>query len=216
MSKLNTLLVVSAAIAAYRGNNGQVINKIKENDTRITNRTLVDAALAGRIEVLEITDEDRANAQTLVDEMQQRNTLALLTGKKVSSFMTSFLEAIKDETTNTRNIGVIVWGPKLHEDSKKSDDTQNELALLSYGSKYIGKIGDKIELDFVTIVERYTTEYNCWRYTGHDTNGNLVGFLSKNKLTSATIRIKGRVKSQSTSRFAKGNTTYLNYVKEIK
>ena len=116
----------------------------------------------------------------------------------------------------SRLVGIAMWAPKTYNDLQKADDVQHELTVLSFGSQYLGKEKDKITIDFVTITERFNKEFGCWRYTGHDTKGNLVGFLSKTKLLSVKTQVRGRIKATEQGKFTGGRTTYLNYVKEIK
>ena len=122
----------------------------------------------------------------------------------------------KKDTVPSKNVGILTWVPKLHADLLKQEDILHQFAVLSFSSKAIGAKGATVEIDFVTVTERYNKEFGCWRYYGHDTLGNLVGFLIKNRLTTSSLKIKGRIKNIAVSKFNGGKTTYLNYVKELK
>ena len=218
MAHVNTLQFVSASVAAYRHNGNKVYRELTDQ-IQHTNKTLI-LSLMGEATpaLLSITDDDKAHAKVIIDDILQRHTMSLLTGKKMPDFTMQVLNCIKEETTSPRLIGYITWVPSLFDKLQAADAKDHQLSVHTYSSKYLGKLKDKIELDFVAIEERFSTQYNCWRYTGHDTKGNLIGFFRKEKLsgTGMPIRIKGNVKAHETSKSTKGNTTYLNYVKELK
>ena len=214
MSSIAVIDILSVACAAYRINGNQILRESK--DDKIANSVLVKAHFWDN-KHLDVTDEDRAKAEEVKNYICQQVTMMMLTGTTINDFLNSVFAIVNTEKTHLRNIGVVTWAPKLCADLARTDEQKHEMTVLSYGSNYLGKDGDKIELTFTTIVERWTQAYNCYRYTGHDGQGNLVGFLSKNKLSNLTgVKIKGRIKTTEKGRFTGGKTTYLNYVKEIK
>ncbi len=213
MSTVAVVDILAVACAAYRINGNQILKESKEN--KIANSVLVKSHFWDSNKVT-VTDEDRASAEEVKTYICQKVTMMMLTGAKVNDFLNSVFELVNKDNAHIRNTGVLTWAPKLKSDLEKTDDQKNELTVMSYGSQYLGKVGDKIELTFVTVIERWTNAYNCYRYTGHDNKGNLVGFLSKNKISNpAGVRIKGRIKTTEVGRYTGGKTTYLNYVKEI-
>ena len=214
MSSIAVIDILAVACAAYRINGNQILRESK--DDKIANGVLVKAHFLDN-KHLDVTDEDRERAEEVKNYICQRVTMMLLTNTVVNDFLSSVFTIVSSEKTHPRNIGMATWAPKLCADLTRTDEQKHEMTVLSYGSNYLGKVGDKIELTFTTVVERWTQSYNCYRYTGHDGQGNLVGFLSKNKLSSQTgVKIKGRIKTTEKGRFTGGKTTYLNYVKEIK
>ena len=215
MAKLSTVTVIAAAVAAYRTNGNSIITAPKEGSPQLPNRMLVDAILGEKQEAITVTEDDITQAHAIVNGLQQRGMIAGLKGSKVSEFSGRIIEIANHEEMQAYNIGVMVWAPKLHTDMQQADSHQHEFNMLAFGSKYVGKVKDKIEIDFTPIVVRYNTHFNVWRHTGHDGHGNLVGFMKKDKI-EGTTRIKGCVKSQDHSRYTNGKTTTLNYVKVIK
>lgn len=213
-NSVNVLDVLSVACAAYRINGNEVLRESKDN--KIANGVLVKAHYLDNKKI-EVTDEDCLQAQEVKDYISQRVMLFKLTGSPVSDFVQNIFELVEKDTVHLHKLGLLVWAPKVKADLVKVDDQRQELSVLSFGSQYLGKVGDKIETEFVAVTERWTTAYNCYRYTGHDNKGNLIGFLTGNKLSKLDgVKIKGRIKTIENGRFTGGKTTYLNYVKEIK
>lgn len=215
MAKFSTITVIAAAVAAYRTNGNSFITHPKEGSLNIPNRDLVDAILSKKPDAISVTDDDVSQAVIIINDLQQRGMIAGIKGSKISDFTSRAIAIANDENIQSYNIGIAIWAPKLHADMQKADAHQHEFNMLAFGSKYVGKIGDKIEIDFVPITVRYNTNYNVWRHTGHDNHGNLIGFLKKDKI-EGTTRIKGCVKAQDHSRYTNGKTTTLNYVKVLK
>lgn len=216
MAKFSTIEVMSAAVAAYRTNGKTIIANIRPNDVDVsTNRDIQDAILAKKPDAIKVTEQDIAMAETIINDLQQRGMIAGIKGATVSDFTARAIALCNEETLAPYNLGIATWVPKLHADMQAEDVVKHELNMIAFGSKFIGKIGDKVEIDFVPVVVRYNTNYNVWRHTGHDGHGNLVGFLKKDKV-DGPARIKGCVKQQNDSRYTNGKTTILNYVKVIK
>jgi hypothetical protein len=217
MAFYKTLDVIAASCAAYRVNNNQIIQDNSKSELT-PNIKLVCATLIGNgfPDAVTLTEEDHAHANEIVEFLTHQNTLMTLVGKEFNEFTANILKFITVGQTNVRFFSLVMWAPKLHVDMQLMQEKQRQLATLSYGSKYLGKLKGKVEIDFVPIVKRYNKHYQAWRYTGHDTHGNLVGFFSNQNFTKEQFKIKGHIKSLETSRFAEnGKTTYLSHVKEI-
>lgn len=208
---VNTFDVLTAAVVAFRLNDNKIV-KYSNTPGEIPNRQIVDNVLNGTETA---TDQDRALALQIKQDLGHHEVMSAIMGRGLNTFVGDVVARIRQETMPAFGIGSVVWAPKIHADIMKSQDVQQEIALLSHNSKYIGRVGDKLVLEFYTISERYSTQYDCWRYTGHDGKGNLVGFLTKNKLTNTVVKIKGRIKSTQIGKLTSGQTTYLNYVKEL-
>ena len=209
MSTVNVMDVVTVACAVYRINGGLVRDT---KDDKVANGILVKSHFLNNTPV-DITEADREAATTACNYLVQTVMLAKLTSKNVNEFTANIVELLEKETTASRNIGLLTWVPKLYADLTKNDDLKQELTVIGFGSQYLGKVGDKIIVNFTAITKRFNNNYNCWRYTGHDGNGNLVGFLSKNEIANG--KIKGKIKATEYSNYNGGKTTFLNYVKEL-
>lgn len=211
MSMLNTEQVFEAAVAAFRINGNKVLTKSSGN--MIANKVLIESELANPSIV---TDQDRAAAKELIEFFTYHRTMSSLVGKDSNEFTQLITTIIGVDRVPKRLIGLLQWAPRLGSDIHHAQEIRNQLAVLSYGSKFLGRPGDKVEIDYVVIHKRYNKPYQAWRYIGHDTHGNIVGFFNKLEITKPAFRIKGRIKQTETSRFAEnGKTTYLSHVKEV-
>ena len=206
--------MLSAVVAAYRVNGDQIV-KVPNEDKKISNKTIILSLLAGQECSAEITEQDRLQAQTIRSYMVQRHMLSQLTGKPLGEFVDQIASYLNTDTVPAWSAGILAWAPKVYQSLLVQDGVNQEFSLLSTTSSYIGKLGDKLELDFTVVSKRWSQAYNCWRYAGHDGRGNLVGFLNKKELSQGSVKIKGRVKAQEVAKSTGGKTTFLNYVKEL-
>ncbi len=111
----------------------------------------------------------------------------------------------------------MAWAPKLANDYQKKDQVREVSARFEYTSRYVGKIGDKIEVDFTLIDSRYIQSMDCHAVYGHDAQGNLIFYWAREeKKILKHGRMRGRVKAHKQDNY-RGNAavTTLNYVKII-
>lgn len=211
---IDTVELLTVAQAAYRINGSAMLKESTAD--KIANGVMVKAHYyepsKHRITII---DDDRTQAVAVRSYITQRVMLARLAGTPISDFAATIADTIEKDTVSLRNIGLLAWAPKVCADLQRADDTKQKLSLAGIGSNYIGAIGNKVELEFTTIGRRWSNNYQCWRYSGHDAHGNLVGFLSKNDYP-ATVQIKGRIKAHEIGRESQGKTTYLNYTRALK
>lgn len=210
MATVNTLEVLSVACAAYRINGGLLKEATSEKNS---NSVLVKSHFRDA-KPLEVTDQDRESAESVKTYIQQTVMLSRLQSLPVNDFTNQISTILEAETTKLSNIGILVWAPKLCADLQKSADTKQQASLIGISSNYIGNVGNKVNVNFTTISKRFNNAYNCWRYLGHDGNGNLIGFLNKNEIKDGLL--KGKIKATEYSKYSGGKVTYLNYVKEAK
>ena len=206
--RYNAQEVVAVACAIFR----EAGNKVVRED-HPTSRDRLDLHYENKGS-LTVTAEDHTQAETIIAYVQQRTTMDALTGAKVAPFVREVVALVDKDTVSERDFGRIVWLPKLYADMTARDDVKQELAHFTITSKFVGSIKDKITINFTPLSVSYNRDYGCWRHLGHDGNGNLIGFLNKNKMSGA---ITGRVKKQETSRYnGNAKVTYLNYVQGVK
>lgn len=206
--RYDTKEVIAVSQAIFREAGNQIVR-----EGLVSSRDRLDTHFneSAKIAVL---DEDRELADTILTYVQQRTTMDALTGAKVAPFVREVVALVEKDTISERDFGRIVWLPKLYTDMLGKDDVKQELAHYTTTSKFVGKIKDKLTVNFTPMSYSYNRDYGCWRHLGHDGNGNLIGFLSKQKMSGA---ITGRVKKQETSRYnGNAKVTYLNYVQGVK
>jgi hypothetical protein len=210
---INVLDTLVLAVAAYRVNGNSVVNSTTL-ERPVTNAAMVKSHML-HCTSIEVLDEDRTRAQEIKDAIVQQVLLARLTGKELGNFVERVGLIVEKESTGRSDFGIIIWIPKIYADLQAEQNQTHELTINGYSSRYIGRIGDKVELEFTTVIKRWNKTYLCYRYTGHDGNGNLVGFFCKHEYP-LTVKLRAKVKAQEESKFSGGKITYLNYTKEIK
>jgi hypothetical protein len=203
----NTTEVVAVACAIFR----EAGNTVKRDGTE-SSRIRLEQHFADQL--VTVTEADRAMADTVISYVQQRATIDALTGARVGVFVQDVVALVDDKDISERNFGRIVWLPKLYNDMVAKDEVKQDLAHYTITSRYVGKIKDKLEVNFTPLTVNYSRDYNCYRHLGHDGRGNLIGFLSKAQHSGL---IKGNIKKHSTSSYHNNaKVTYLNYVQEVK
>jgi hypothetical protein len=214
MNKLPVQDVVAIAIHAFRTNKNKVIKFETKEDTTVY--------LANKqylyLNTVEITDELRTEADRIVQRLSQSITMGELTGRPVSSFAKTVYEAVSKETVQPRDFGIAVWLPKVVADIEARDAVQETTFQFLNTSKHIGKLKEKIGVEFTVIERRWIRNFDRWAVVGHDENGNLISFLThQEKLTEpGTFNISGKVKNHIRDSYrANARVTQLNYVKAI-
>lgn len=211
--KFNTIQTLALAIAAYRKSNNNILRK----DGNIPgNKELVIDHLLNNVKF------DGADATDLVSEaenlktaLNQQIVMNTLTNRPTNEFLLNVNNAIIGDSVSMRDIGLIVWAPKLLNDIQKAENTRSDLLNLSFSSQHLGKIKDRVELTFTLVSQRYLQNYDLFIHTGHDEKGNLVNFFNKSKIESG--RISARIKQLKKDNYINGaDVTVLNYVKVIK
>jgi len=210
-TRVDSVRALAAAIVVYRANGNRVE---KFSDAKPGNKEqaleLLDSTSA-----LSITDQDLADAGDLRNYLNQKITLAELTGTRINDFFRDVAQLANSKQVAYFNIGQLVWAPKLADDARKQEDIKEDINQYYFTSKYIGREKDRVELMFTTIDVRYLNAFGCYRHVGHDDQGNLITFLNKNNI-SGTVRIKARVKGCDTNRYYNNaKTTNLNFVKVV-
>ena len=210
--RYNTQEVIAAACALYRINGNAVV---KDNDKKLptSKQLLVDYFVNNK--PFEVTEVDREFAVGCIAQIQHRVLMNHLTDRKTTDFLDKLSDIVigPNDVVSEKKFGYMVWVPAVVSGMQAEEQQKLDLAHLVYTSKYQGKLGEKIAVNFTPIRVKYAHSYSCWRYFGHDGNGNLIGFLSKKELKG---KIQGKVKSHEVSKYnGGGRVTYLNYVKEI-
>jgi len=211
--KFNTIQTLALAIAVYRKSNNNIVRK---DGNTPGNKELVIEHLLNNTKV------DGANTPDLVDEAENLKTalgqqivMNTLTNRPTNEFLLNISNAIAGNTVSLRDIGLVVWAPKLLTDLQKAENTRSDLLNLSFSSQHLGKVKDRVELTFTLVSQRYLQNYDLFIHTGHDEKGNLVNFFNKSKIESS--RISARIKQLKKDDYINGaDVTVLNYVKVIK
>lgn len=215
---INTREALALAVFAFR-KNGRVVkeatkdaevnklmvwnhfNTLKTNDPQPT---------------IEITEELLEAADGVKTTIEYAITMAMLTKGRIPSFVETMHDTVKEDQVNIKNLGILVWAPKLAQDLQRAQSLKELSAAYELKSKFIGKEGEKIELNFTLIEKRFVRSIDTWSAYGYNDQGNLVKFLSKHEELCATGRIRARIKKHDVDSYHnKARVTVLNFVKAI-
>ena len=216
MKNLNTREALAIAIFAFR-KNGKVVKEATAEAT--SNKLMVwDYFVPLKTEKpqprIEVTEELLEAADAVRTVIDHAVTMSMLTKGFVVSFLGNIHEIVKEDTVKSKHLGMLVWAPKLAQDLKKAEGLKELSAGYEHASKYIGKLGDKIEFNFTLIEKRFVRALDTWSAYGHNEQGYLVKFLSKNEELCATGRIRARIRKHAVDSYHNmAKVTALNFVK---
>ena len=219
-AQFNAVEAVAAAMAAMDMNNNQVLRvSIVDQETQAvtpSNRSLVEGFLLGTSE-LSVTDSHRQRAQEAIQYLQQVAMLRTLTGSKPDTFLDTINEMLGKPDVIQKDIGLLVWAPKVFFEYKKKDSIKEVSSKFERSSRYIGTVGGKITTDFTLIESRFVTSVGCFSVYGYTKEDNLVFYWAKNEekiVKSGTI--SARIKAHKHDSYRGGAyVTVLNYVKSV-
>jgi hypothetical protein len=216
--KFPTLQVLAAAVVAYEHNHQRIErNALRGPDqTIVPNRQLMLDCLQGCAVPFVINDFHVKQAESIVQYLQQTGIMQTLINRN-DRFLNQINQLLLESSLNSKDFGIIAWAPKLVSDYQKKDHVREVSAQFERRSRYIGKLGDKIQTDFTLIDSRYIQSMDCHAVYGHDGEGNLLFYWAKeSKKIINSGRMQGRVKAHNQDTY-RGNAcvTTLNYVKII-
>ena len=219
-----TVDVVAAAIMAYK-QNGNKIEKYSYPGTPATDLAdAVSQVVSNRDHINRILDnvetiptEMRVEAETCIKYLKNSLLMSVLGGLVVTSFFKKLCENIENEVSGRSSIGVLLYAPNTYYTALNCDEVKEKTNEYAFTSQVLGKVGDKISLDFVLLEKRYIQRMDCYSAYGHDRNGNLISFLTKHALLVADGKIRAKVKTSGADRWHNNAiVTSLNFVKVVK
>jgi hypothetical protein len=210
--------ILSVAISAFNLNNQRIErDSYKSEGTEvISNRQLIKEYTDGVKRLQTAVDGSADQVEELVSFLQQSELVQTLTGK-TDNFLHQINELLAKEEITEREFGLIAWAPKLFTDLRKKQEAKMVSSHYERTSRYIGKPGDKIIINFTEIESRYVQSMNCYAVYGVDEVGNLVFYWAgtKEKIVR-TGRIQGRVKKHAPDNYhGDARVTTINYVKAV-
>ena len=212
----STIQALAVAVAAFEHNQQKVVRDANGPEKLAPNREIILGVL-NQTSNFEIKDSHRAEAEDIVSFLQQTHLMQTLTKGSSNQFLHKIAEILGNENLNIRDIGLLAWAPKLAHDQKKKDQIREVSARYEHQSNFVGKIGEKIVVNFSIIESRYVPSMDCYAVYGNDDNGDLIFYWAKdNKKIVEAGRIQGKVKAHNKDKY-RGNArvTNLNYVKVL-
>ena len=211
-----TTLAMAAAILAYEKNNCQIvrITEDREGTRVISNRQLMGDILAN---LSELTETHQTQAEETISYLQQQGLMEILAQGKTNRFLGDINHLLSVPEVTAKDLGLIAWAPKTADDYKEKERVRELSACYESSSKYIGRLNDKIVINFTLIESRFINNLDLYAVYGRDEHNNLVFYWARDKKKIVTAgRLQGRVKSQQIEK-RRGNArvTTLNYVKVL-
>ena len=213
---------LAVATAAYHYNNSVVVRNVMldTNGNELQpNRQLIADYLEGRSSNLRVNDHYIAEAEGIIQYLQQTVLMQSLKGGSGTPerFLGQITELLSQQNILATDFGILAWAPKLADDYQKKDHVRELSARYEYRSRYIGKVGEKLELAFTLIEKRYIKSMDCWAVYGVNDQDNLVFYWARNLDKVCEVgKISGRVKAHQEDGYRnKARVTTLNYVKVL-
>jgi hypothetical protein len=217
--KFPTIQALAVAVSAYHYNNSTIVRNtmLDQNNNEIQpNRQLIANHLEGKNSNLRVNDHYIAEAEGIVQYLQQTMIMQSLKGTP-DRFLGQLTELLSQQDLLPRDFGILAWAPKLVDDYQKKDHVRELSARYEYRSNYVGRVGDKIDLGFTLIEKRYIKSMDCWAVYGINEQDNIIFYWAKNSDKVCEVgKISGRIKSHKEDEY-RGNArvTTLNYVKVL-
>ena len=207
---LDTRMMLALATRVFADAGNQVINGSDDKEaSKITLANLIKSEAVP-------TDAELANADAIVDEVNQRIMLNELKGTRIKSeFINNVFNFVQKPTAPAWAASFLIWAPKVLADLQERDAKNLTMQSSAVNSEFFGKAGDKITLDVKVVECRFVTHIGKFSVVAKTAEENFVTFWF-GKSVENTISIKGRIKGHRTNPFV-GNakTTLLNFVKVV-
>lgn len=206
---------LGAAIQAYNTNQRVVerdFSRDANGNIQITpNRVL----MLNYLEQETVNTECVSQVEELISYLQQVAIIQSLTKGRTQNFLDSINELLLKDAVTSTDFGLLAWAPKLFSDYHKADEVKERWSGYEFTSRFVGKVGDTISINFTMIDSKYIKDFNSYSVFGHDDHHNLVFFFTKDpEKVCCTGIVKGRVKSHRNSKYHNNaKVTTLNYVK---
>jgi len=161
-----------------------------------------------------LTKQERAEAREVITYLQQKQIMDLLKGKVASQFATELTALLDNDTVPASRLGMLVYVASMYSTNKARDQVEERTNELRQVSKALGRVGDKVTIQFTMIESRYNQEHGYYSVFGTDQELNLVSFLTGKKELVKSGKITGKVKNAGENKWHGGAmVTALNYVK---
>jgi hypothetical protein len=212
-----TPTVLATAVAAYEYNNSSIVRvPVTLNGVGyISNRQLIQDYVEGRGGPFVVNDGHHKRAEDIISYLEQTIIMQNLKGG-TDRFLGQVSAILANKEINIKEFGIVAWAPHLVDQYQKKDRAREVSARYEYTSRYIGRIGDKIEIDFTMIENRYVKNIDCWAVYGYSQD-NLVFYWAKTLDKVCEVgKISARIKDHKEDEYhGNARVTVLNYVKVL-
>ena len=213
--KISTLELATLSFAAFRHNQSNVrkdptyFDKVTDSVVPVTpNKVLM------REGNLQITEQDRTDAQSAMETLTQDRVMRILKGLKVADFQNTLTNLVGQTECTMSDAGLMAFLPSMADQICQRQAREQEVAELAHTSEFLGRVGDKITVEITVMNSRYVQQFGCWSVNAKDNSGNLISYFTSKEECTRSGRYTAKVKRVETSSFHNGaRVTTLNFVK---
>lgn len=213
-----TLQVVATAIAAYEHNKKSIVrNPVTiEGVGFYPNRQLITDYVTGNGGPFIVNDFHLKQAEGIIQYIEQNVIMQSLKGKP-DRFLGQLNSILANQEVSVKDFGIVAWAPHLVEQYQQRDHVRELSARHERSSRYTGRIGETVTVDFSLIEKRYVQSTDCYAVYGYTEHDNLVFYWAKTLDKVCEVgRIQGRVKAHREEEYRNNaKVTVLNYVKVL-
>jgi hypothetical protein len=217
--KFSTIQAVAASVAAFEQNNYTVNRVLYKDDNGIdmqSNRALINSFLKDNTGLV-VTQQHVDHAAEMITYLQHVNMMQALSKRGVDNFLNKVVNLTISNEISIRDLGLLAWAPKLEVTYKQKEVVRENSARYEICSKFVGRVGEKILIDFTLVESRYISNVECYSVYGHTEDGNLVFYWARDpKKIVKQGRIQAKVKEHKKDGHRNDAlVTSINYVKVV-
>ena len=190
-----------------------------EADKRVDdNKTTILNMLEGTSDLMEISEESKAQANDIVESFQQE-----LIAKKLSSTINDFeqnvLQSLGNETVEKFGVAVLASLPNSFRVLQKRQGLDDFFDAHRKSSEFVGKIGERLRFPCFIKDVKFIAKYNIHLVTCLTKENNIVKFFFNREpdiqgiIEGKDVVLTGKVKTHDISKFSNCKETVFNYVK---
>ncbi len=191
----------------------------RESDKRVDdNKTTILNMIEGTTDLMEIGEESKAQADTIVDSFKQE-----LIAKKLSSTINDFeqnvLNSLGNETVEKFGVAVLASLPNSFRVLQKRQGLDDFFDTHRKSSEFVGKIGERLRFPCFIKDVKFIAKYNIHLVTCLTKENNIVKFFFNREpdiqgiIEGKDVILTGKVKTHDISKFSNCKETVFNYVK---
>ena len=191
----------------------------READKRVDdNKTTILNMLEGTADLMEISEESKAQANDIVESFQQE-----LIAKKLSSTINDFeqnvLQSLGNETVEKFGVAVLASLPNSFRVLQKRQGLDDFFDTHRKSSEFVGKVGERLRFPCFIKDVKFIAKYNIHLVTCLTKENNIVKFFFNREpdiqgiIEGKDVMLTGKVKTHDISKFSNCKETVFNYVK---
>lgn len=190
-----------------------------EADKRVDdNKTTILNMLEGTTDLMEISEESKAQADDIVDSFKHE-----LIAKKLSSTINDFeqnvLQSLGNDTVEKFGVAVLASLPNSFRVLQKRQGLDDFFDTHRKSSEFVGKIGERLRFSCFIKDVKFIAKYNIHLVTCLTKENNIVKFFFNREpdiqgiIEGKDVMLTGKVKTHDISKFSNCKETVFNYVK---